>query len=616
MVLDAYYGQRKSYDGALCTVRYCGEVEGTKGTWLGVEWDDPSRGKHDGHHKGVRYFSCKSKSPTAASFVRPARPVDPPQDFLSALQLKYVTPDDGPVAPGRPIVISGKVAEEIGFDKIRRQQGQLTELKIVILDGARVAYASQPSRLAESVDSSRPSISETCPKVIEIDLSRNLFERFGAVVDICAELGLLKILRVNGNRFNDVRDDARLESVDPEFKGVRELEVEETLLEWEEICHLATKFPSLNTLLAGSNQLSLLPPIPTASFTSTLVTLDLEYNNFTSLTDIAALTAITSLRNLHLKANQIFTTSPAPAFEPPPVFSSNLHYLDISYNQVSTWTFVDALPASFPGLISLRFAHNPIYDNPDLDNNNCSPASASTATAAANKGGPANTDEAYMLLLARLPALKTLNFSTITAADRTNAEMYYLSRIARQLSAVPETGEAEVLARHRRWAELCDIYGEPVVARQQDVNPNFLEARLVSVQFCRLQAGGKMEKKVTRIPKSFDIYRVKGVASKLFGLPPLKLRLVWETGEWDPVAGFDDEGGDSSEDEELEVERERQEDEEGVSIHGETASKTGKKGGGGDGGRWVKREVELKDGPRQFGYCVDGLDVSIRVEMR
>jgi hypothetical protein len=34
------------------------------------------------------------------------------------------------------------------------------------------------------------------------------------------------------------------------------------------------------------------------------------------------------------------------------------------------------------------------------------------------------------------------------------------------------------------------------------------------------------------------------------------------------------------------------------------------------GGRWVKREVELKDGPRQFGYCVDGLEAKIRVERR
>lgn len=53
-------GDRLSYEGALCTVRYIGWVEGTeKGlTWFGVEWDDPSRGKHNGSHKGKVYFTC------------------------------------------------------------------------------------------------------------------------------------------------------------------------------------------------------------------------------------------------------------------------------------------------------------------------------------------------------------------------------------------------------------------------------------------------------------------------------------------------------------------------------------------------------------------------------
>lgn len=58
--LKNYPGRRLSFSGALCTVRYVGPVEGTKGDWLGVEWDEPGRGKHDGSHNGVRYFECRS----------------------------------------------------------------------------------------------------------------------------------------------------------------------------------------------------------------------------------------------------------------------------------------------------------------------------------------------------------------------------------------------------------------------------------------------------------------------------------------------------------------------------------------------------------------------------
>lgn len=58
-------GDRISYEGASCTVRYIGWVEGTeKGlTWFGVEWDDPSRGRHNGSHKGKVYFTCTLPKP-------------------------------------------------------------------------------------------------------------------------------------------------------------------------------------------------------------------------------------------------------------------------------------------------------------------------------------------------------------------------------------------------------------------------------------------------------------------------------------------------------------------------------------------------------------------------
>jgi len=52
-------GTRISYLSHLGTVRFIGEVEGTRGIWLGIEWDDPRRGKHSGSKDGKEYFSCK-----------------------------------------------------------------------------------------------------------------------------------------------------------------------------------------------------------------------------------------------------------------------------------------------------------------------------------------------------------------------------------------------------------------------------------------------------------------------------------------------------------------------------------------------------------------------------
>lgn len=52
-------GGRISYFGHLGTVKFIGEVENTTGIWLGIEWDNPDRGKHDGVKDGKRYFSCR-----------------------------------------------------------------------------------------------------------------------------------------------------------------------------------------------------------------------------------------------------------------------------------------------------------------------------------------------------------------------------------------------------------------------------------------------------------------------------------------------------------------------------------------------------------------------------
>lgn len=132
------------------------------------------------------------KSPTAASFVRPTRPAEKPRTFLQAVQEKYageVTADQKPISLGPQVIISGKVAEEIGFDKIRKQQAQLHELKIVIVDGLRVDSAS-------SADAKEKPIREVCPKVTELALSRNLFVDLDPIVEICSHLDELRGLRL------------------------------------------------------------------------------------------------------------------------------------------------------------------------------------------------------------------------------------------------------------------------------------------------------------------------------------------------------------------------------------------------------------------------------------
>lgn len=51
-------GQRVSIGTYSGVARYVGPIPETEFIWVGVEWDDSSRGKHDGIHNGIRYFKA------------------------------------------------------------------------------------------------------------------------------------------------------------------------------------------------------------------------------------------------------------------------------------------------------------------------------------------------------------------------------------------------------------------------------------------------------------------------------------------------------------------------------------------------------------------------------
>jgi hypothetical protein len=127
--------------------------------------------------------------------------------FLEALREKYASesehslvqnaPISGATVRGQAIEISGKVVEEVGFDKIRKQLAELQELRIVLLDGLRITgvlASYDQDQDGHSVAAAK--IGETCPKITELDLSRSLLSRWRDVWDICNQLKHLKRLRL------------------------------------------------------------------------------------------------------------------------------------------------------------------------------------------------------------------------------------------------------------------------------------------------------------------------------------------------------------------------------------------------------------------------------------
>jgi hypothetical protein len=68
----------------------------------------------------------------------------------------------------------------------------LGELTMVVLDSMLINKADSPEE-----------IRATCPRIEDLDLSRNLFRSLKTVGEICSPLKNLRTLRLTGNRFWD-----------------------------------------------------------------------------------------------------------------------------------------------------------------------------------------------------------------------------------------------------------------------------------------------------------------------------------------------------------------------------------------------------------------------------
>ncbi|MCJ1284726.1 hypothetical protein MMC26_004062 [Xylographa opegraphella] len=650
---DFYIGKRISLGGDLGTVRYVGNVVGTQHDWLGIEWDDPTRGKHNGTYNDHLYFQCLNPQPFAASFIRSTRKFDQPKGFMEAIQQKYAPASLDPnyllgilMEPDEPISISGKVVEEIGFGKIAERQAMLNELQIAILDRACIAgYGSKPwfspygSELLDKDFNQKDPITrfgKDLPKVQFLDLGQNLLELWTDVTAICEGLQI-KMLRLNGNRFRGLEVPSwQAATLDKVYGDIEELYLEDTLLTWYQVLFLTSHFHRLQTLRLASN---LFTDIPKCLPTTNLTSLDLSYNCFQCIGCLHNLTSLPLLEKLFLRWNQIDrltcdTLGPVSTcqrlsnptncstFTEPMVFKSLLH-LDVSDNLISSFHFISHLLTLVPKLKSLRISHNPLFV---------------TMT----------SDESFMLTLARVGSIQTLNYSTITSAQRLNSELYYLNQIGVTLSEYPAEKAADVLTYHPRFVELCNLHGEPTVNREGTASSTFLDntlgSRLITFIFSfksypspehgALVDGREETIKTIRLPRSINTYYLKSEVGRLFSIQPMHLRLIWETGEWDPVglslgpedddywsvgsqdSAYDGEGGDaggfaSSVD--------------GNSLIGE--DQEGGYGGSEDEpaalgdeekekGKWVRREVELVDGTREVGHWIEGREANVRVEYR
>ncbi|KAF9066316.1 outer arm dynein light chain 1 [Rhodocollybia butyracea] len=427
-------GDRISYLGQLGVVKFVGEVENTNGLWLGVEWDNPERGKHDGVKDGKRYFSCRI--PNSGSFIRPSGQVLRGVSFLQALKAKYVEQFYGSESQEKITLGSSNgviEVEAVNLDKIRGKFANLERLREVSLE----------NELVGTVDK-QGSIRETCPNIRGLDLSTSLLPTWTAIADIATELPALQRLVLNRNRFTETVLDASKMSIS--FLNLTDLQLNATLIGWNEMQRVTSFMPKLISVELGRNGLSV-PDNPTIGKGSSIHIINLEGNRCKEWTRICnSLSSYEHLERVILTSNDI-------NFIPPPEKASmilnNLKHISLNSNNLNTWNDIDSLALWCPSLSSLAVVENPLIESGD------------------------ETRYTRPFIIARISGLLSLDSTAVSTRERIDSELLYLSYISQRFSLDQSGTALSRLAReHPRWEELSKKHGMTLsttaVVSQQD----------------------------------------------------------------------------------------------------------------------------------------------------
>ncbi|KAG8856907.1 hypothetical protein FRB91_012014 [Serendipita sp. 411] len=248
-------GDRICHNSELGTIRFVGTIEGKPGQWLGIEWDDPSRGKGDGSINGLRYF--QSRSPTGASFLRPSAPsLHFGRTFIAALREKYL--EDLHATSIKEAIVLGSSdgaieVEAVDMNKVRNKFAQLEKLKEVGLENYMISKAGPAGE-----------IKAVCPNIRRLDLSRNLFASWSEIIEIVEQIHALESLTLHYNVFRELSS-----PLTGSCRSVVHLSLNRTGVTWEQALLIAPAFPSLKRLEIGFNDLSSLDlPVSSNVFTA------------------------------------------------------------------------------------------------------------------------------------------------------------------------------------------------------------------------------------------------------------------------------------------------------------------------------------------------------------
>lgn len=169
---DAFYG-----------IFSISQIKGYSGLWVGVEWDDSRRGKHNGCVNEIQYF--ETTCPNAGSMIRPGKIV-PFDSLAGAIEKRYVlnigNPLDENLMQQVKENVKASIFEFVGAEKIMKKQSH-----VELLEDISVAYSNTQTA---------GDLMPFC-NLVTVNLSATLIWNWRIVADIASQLPRLSYLNLS-----------------------------------------------------------------------------------------------------------------------------------------------------------------------------------------------------------------------------------------------------------------------------------------------------------------------------------------------------------------------------------------------------------------------------------
>lgn len=400
-------------DGYFATIKYIGNLPshiwGSDTVALGIEWDDPSRGKHDGIIEGIKYFSTESQG--SGSFIKSdSKKISSLRNtFVDAILNQY----DSNVNFDQKIEFNTKVVESYGFEKLNNIQSNFTNLISISLDKKAIYKAYDDEKIFKTIMNSLANVEY-------LDLSYNLLNDFKTIDDIVDGIQSLKTLILNGNKFYK----KIIEEVSQQHL-LNSLYLASTNFTLDDLKTFAfPKFTNLTELSLANTRLTNEDFEGFQLNNTKLISIDLSFN---SLLEIPLCFASSPIKRLNLSDNKIDCING---------IYNNIRLLNLRNNRIDSWEVVNNLNDNFPNLSDLRMNGNPLFE-------------------------AMTEDEAYFCTIARISCeeskdveachkLCKFNGGLILADDIKNADLYFISQVMQ--------GKILYDKNCRRWKELMTLY--------------------------------------------------------------------------------------------------------------------------------------------------------------